>query len=47
MDFYSSLTDISESGTIVVHIGKNAENEVDLIKSFSVFKWIFWDILFF
>ena len=34
-------------GTGIVHIGKNAENEVDLIKSFSVLEWIFWDILFF
>jgi hypothetical protein len=34
-------------GTGIVHIGKNAENEVDLIKSFSVLEWIFWEILFF
>ena len=34
-------------GTIFVRIGKNAENGEGIEKSFSVFEWIFWDILFF
>jgi hypothetical protein len=46
VEFYFSVTDIS-GGVFGVQIGENAENEVCFIKSFSVFEWTFWDILFF
>ena len=42
-----SAADSFLCGTIVVQIGKNAENGEGIEKSFSVFEWIFWDILFF